>query len=65
MNEKKRYYTCKRLRMLEYLKMRGFKPEVTIPDATNPRYNWWLFEYTPELQQAVSDYFETYFGNKK
>lgn len=59
MNETfKRHYTCKRLRMCEYLIKQGFTPTATIPDATNPRFNWWLFEKTPELDAAVEEYFE-------
>lgn len=53
----KKYYTCKRLRMLEWLKNKGFKPVKMIPDATNDKYNWWLFEVSPELEKAVDEYF--------
>ena len=31
-------YTCKTLRMLGYLKQKGFMPFVTEPDANNGRY---------------------------
>jgi hypothetical protein len=60
MNEIKhgKYYTCKRLRMLEYLKKRGFEPRATIPDPTNIKYNWWLFDNTPEFERCVYEYFE-------
>jgi hypothetical protein len=60
MNESKhiKKYMCKRLRMLEYLKEHGFTPCATIPDPTNVRYNWWLFESTPELDKCVAAYFE-------
>lgn len=60
MNENKHrdLYACKRLRMLEYLKRHGFTPTATIPDPTNARYNWWLFENTPEFEACVSAYFE-------
>lgn len=54
----KKHYTCKRLRMCEYLIKQGFTPTATIPDATNPRFNWWLFEQSPELETAVNTYFE-------
>jgi hypothetical protein len=60
MNETKHksYYTCKRLRLLEYLKKKGFTPKATIPDPTNTNYNWWLFDNTPEFEQCVNEYFE-------
>ena len=54
---KNEYYTCKRLRMLEYLKNEGFIPYLTLPDVDNPRYNVWLFHNTPELEDTVENYF--------
>lgn len=54
---KAKYYTCKRLRMLEYLKSKGFIPYLTLPDVANPRYNVWRFENTPELEKAIEEYF--------
>lgn len=51
-------YTCKRLRMLEYLKKKGYTPIATIPDPTNDRYNWWIFENSPTFEACVSEYFE-------
>ena len=60
MNEtNKKPYVCKRLRMCEYLVNRGFTPSATIPDATNPRYKWWLFDTSDELDAAVREYFAT------
>ena len=54
---KSAYYTVKRMRLLEYLMNKGFKPAKTIPDATNPKYNWWLFVNTPELETEIHNYF--------
>jgi hypothetical protein len=54
---KRDYYTCKRLRLLNYLTSKGFVPFATIPEPTNIKFNWWLFENTPELQQSVTEYF--------
>lgn len=51
------FYTCKRLRLLNYLRSKGFKPVETIPDANNTNYNWWLFENSPELENAINNYF--------
>ena len=56
--EKKPYYYCKRLRLLEWLLNRGFTPVKKIPDPTNPKYNWWLFESTADLTAAVNEYIE-------
>lgn len=52
-----KYYTCKRMRLLEYLRDKGFEPEKSIPDPGNPKYNWWLFKNTKELSQEVQAYF--------
>lgn len=51
------YYTCKRLRMLQYLMEHGFEPYATIPEPTNVKYSWWLFHNTPELEKCVEEYF--------
>ena len=60
MNETKHKdtYTCKRLRMLEYLTKKGYTPFATIPDPTNSKYNWWLFENSPTFEACVNAYFE-------
>ena len=50
-------YTCKRWRMLTWLMERGFNPIKTIPDATRPEYNNWVFVNSPELENAINAYF--------
>lgn len=54
---KNEFYTCKRLRMLEYLKSKGFIPCLTVPDVNNPKYNVWKFKNTPELEDTIEEYF--------
>jgi hypothetical protein len=56
---KRDYYTCKRLRLLTFLKDRGFTPFATIPEPTNIKFNWWLFDNTPELQSCLNEYFKS------
>lgn len=51
------YYTCKRLRMLQYLKEEGFLPYLTLPDSGNPRFNVWRFKNSPELEEVIDRYF--------
>ena len=51
-------YTCKTLRMLGYLKHKGFMPFVTEPDANNGRYNVFKFYNSVELEEAIEEYFE-------
>ncbi|MBQ2408864.1 MAG: hypothetical protein II309_05465 [Bacilli bacterium] len=57
-NHKTGYYTCKRLRLLEYLRKEGFLPYMTLPDVDNPKYNVWRFKNTPELEEAIDKYFK-------
>ena len=51
-------YTCKRMRMLSYLKEHGFLPYATVPDIKNPKYSVWLFNSSPALEQCVENYFK-------
>jgi hypothetical protein len=53
----KPYYTVKRMRLLEYLMRHGFTPFTRVADPNNPKYSWWLFENTPELERCVEIYF--------
>lgn len=59
LKHKQEYYTCKRLRLLEYLKSEGFIPYLTLPDVNNPRFNVWRFKNTPALEDAIDRYFNT------
>ena len=52
------WYCCKRLRLLQHLVELGYKPEKTIPDPTNPSYNWFLFRNSRELEMEIDNYFE-------
>lgn len=54
---KNKYYTVKRLRLLEFLIDKGFTIVKTIPDPNNPKYKWWLIENSIELEKAVNAYF--------
>lgn len=58
MSQHRDTYACKRLRTLEYLQKNGFKPFATVPDPSNPKYNWWLFENSPEFEKCITAYFE-------
>ena len=51
-------YTVKRLRLLQYLVNKGFKNYTIIPDPTSTKnYNWFVFENTEALEEAVNEYF--------
>lgn len=49
-------YVCKRIRLCNYLRDKGFEPYKVVPDYDNPRYNVFLFTATPELNEAVIEY---------
>ena len=55
-NTDKPYYFCTRLRMLEFLRRKGFYPIRTLPDVKDPRYSVWMFENSPELIEAVDEF---------
>ena len=58
---KNKTYAVKRLRLLQFLIGKGFKEYTIIPDPTSTKgYNWFVFEYTPELQEALDEYFKTF-----
>lgn len=53
----RRTYVCKRLRLCRYLLEHGFNPYRIVPDRDNPRYNVYLFDQSPALAAAITDYF--------
>lgn len=53
----KEYYTCKRMKLLIFLRNKGFIPEQTVPDLYNPKYLVWRFKNSPELECAIEEYF--------
>jgi hypothetical protein len=59
MNDSKKWFVCKRMRLCRYLaKKKGFKIEKVRPDRVNPLYNVWLFKYSEELEDAVKEYYK-------
>lgn len=50
-------FTCKRYRMLTYLGSKGFVPFMTVSEPDNPKYLNWIFENSPELEDAIDEYF--------
>ena len=58
LKHKSEFYTCKRWRMLEWLMNKGFKPEQTLPDPSNPSFNVWKLKNSVELEDAITEYFK-------
>lgn len=54
------YYTCKRLRLLQFLMERGFEPETSMPDPNNLKYKWFKFQNSPELEDTLDEWFSQY-----
>ena len=52
-------YICRRLRLLTFLQARGFQFISTMKDKDNPNFTVWMFVKTPELMEAVEDYYST------
>lgn len=57
-------YTCKRLRLLNYLTDKGFYPFEIVPDINNPKYKTWKFKNSPELERCLKEYFNKFTVNK-
>lgn len=55
-HRKSNFYVCKRMRMLEFLKKKGYLPVRTEPDIYNPKYNVWIFENSEGLADAIEEY---------
>lgn len=52
-------YICRRLRLLTFLQAKGFQFASTMRDRKNPNFIVWMFVKTPELMEAVEDYYKT------
>lgn len=49
-------YVCKTMRMCSFLLSKGFAYVKVDVDKFNPNFNVWIFESTPELWVAVTEY---------
>lgn len=56
--QRQRTYVCKRSRLCKFLTGQGFFPYSIEPDRSNPNYDVFLFDATPELYKAVVRYFD-------
>ena len=50
-------YLCRRMKLCAFLLKKGFKYEQIVQDKYNPKYNCWLFVQSPELRNAVEEYY--------
>lgn len=50
-------YLCRRMKLCGFLLKKGFKYEKVVPDKYKPNYNCWLFPMSPELKNAIEEYY--------
>lgn len=50
-------YVCRRIRLLSHLMSKGFKFVKIEQDRNNPEYSVWVFIETPELREAIEEYY--------
>lgn len=55
----KKTYVCRKLLLYNFLTSRGFKPFKTCADKFNCNRLIWLYTDTPQLQQSVTEYYNT------
>ena len=53
---RKKFYICNRYRMMCELHEQGFEPVKVLPSMSNPKRVVWLYENSPELEDAVAEY---------
>ncbi len=49
-------YVCKTMRLCSFLLSKGFNYVRVDTDFNNTKFNVWIFESTPELWVAVTEY---------
>ena len=52
-------YRCKRYKLYAYLRDLGFEPYSVQVEQENPKYINWMYSNTPELEDAIDEYFGT------
>ena len=57
MDNEKKTYVCRRMRVLSHLLQHGFEPFAVSTDFNNPKYKVWLFTETKELRESVEEYY--------
>ncbi len=50
-------YRCKRYKLYAFLLAKGFEPYSVEVDNKNPRFINWMYGNTPELEDAIDEYF--------
>ena len=51
-------FYCPRMKLLSYLSDHGFKYVDVVPNLRNPNYFVWVYEKTPELMEAIANFYK-------
>lgn len=54
--EKEKVFECYSIGLSNFLTKRGFQIIGTRPNTKNPNWDVWLFERTPDIERAQSEY---------
>lgn len=57
MYERPAVYLCRKIRLFEFLANKGFRPKKTLVDKYDSKRFVWLYDNTPELENAVKEYY--------
>lgn len=58
---KSNFYVCRRMKLKGFLNEKGFREIKVRPDRKNPMFFVWIFKDSTELQDAVSNYYNSKF----
>lgn len=50
-------YVCRKMRMCSFLLKNGFQYETERADRNDPKRRVWLFKSSPELYNAIEEYY--------
>ena len=55
--ENETMYVCRKIRLCSFLLKKGFEYEIEREDRNNSERKVWLFRSTPELYNAIEEYY--------
>lgn len=56
LKENQKFFVVKHIRMMLFLKERGFEPVDIAPDRNNDSYVVWVYRITPEFKEALNEW---------
>lgn len=58
LKENQKFFVVKHLRMMMFLRERGFEPVDIVPDKNNYNYVVWVYQITPKFKSALNEWLE-------